>query len=132
MFKRILIANRGEIAVRVARTCRSMGVESVAVYSDADKDALHVQECDIAEHIGAAPVTESYLNVAKIIEVAKKTGAEAIHPGYGLFSERAAAAEAIHNAGLVFIGPKHETLKLFGNKLEARALAESVSVPVLP
>ncbi len=132
MFKKILIANRGEIAVRIARTCRLMGVESVAVYSDADKEALHVSECDFAEAIGPAPVTESYLKIDKIIEAAKKHDAQAIHPGYGLFSESAAAATAITEAGLVFIGPKPETLQRFGNKLEARALAQSVDVPVLP
>ena len=105
MFKRILIANRGEIAVRIIRACRDLGIESVAVYSDADRAALHVREADHAYPVGPAPAAESYLNTAKILEAAKRTKADAVHPGYGFFSERAAFARAVQKAGLTWIGP---------------------------
>ena len=105
MFSKILIANRGEIALRVMRSAREMGIKTVAVYSDADRVAPHVQYADEAVHIGPAPSSQSYLLVEKIIEAAKKTGAEAIHPGYGFLSENAVAAQAIIESGLVFIGP---------------------------
>jgi acetyl/propionyl-CoA carboxylase alpha subunit len=100
MFKRILIANRGEIAVRIIRACRELGIESVAVYSDADRAALHVREADHAYPVGPAPAAESYLNTEKILEAAKLAKADAVHPGYGFFSERAAFARAVQQAGL--------------------------------
>ena len=105
MFKRILIANRGEIAVRIIRACRELGIESIAVYSDADRAALHVREADHAYPVGPAPAAESYLNTAKILEAAKSSKADAVHPGYGFFSERAAFARAVQRAGLTWIGP---------------------------
>jgi acetyl/propionyl-CoA carboxylase alpha subunit len=105
MFKKILIANRGEIAVRIIRACREMGIRSVAVYSDVDRAALHVRKADEAYHIGPAPSAESYLNIPKLLDVAKRSGAEAIHPGYGFLSERSEFARACAAAGVKFIGP---------------------------
>ncbi len=132
MFKKVLIANRGEIAARIARTCERLGIATVAVYSDADKDALHVQACGEAVHIGPAPVRDSYLQVARIVEAAKQTGAEAIHPGYGLLSEKASFAQAVIDAGLTFIGPTPDALALFGDKIRARQLAQYAGVRVSP
>jgi acetyl-CoA carboxylase biotin carboxylase subunit len=132
MFKRILIANRGEIAVRVIRACRELGVQTVAVYSDADKAALHVREADYAVGVGPAPARESYLNIPKIIEAARQTGAEAIHPGYGFFSENAGFAQAVADAGMVFIGPRPDAIHRMGDKVEARKLMASAGVPVVP
>ena len=105
MFKRVLIANRGEIAVRVIRACREMGIESVVVFSDVDRKALHVRKADYAYPIGPATASESYLNIAKILDVARRSGAEAIHPGYGFLSENAGFARACRDAGIKFIGP---------------------------
>jgi acetyl-CoA carboxylase biotin carboxylase subunit len=132
MFSKVLIANRGEIAVRIARACREMGVRSVAVYSDADARAPHVLAADEAVHIGAAPSSESYLQGERIIEAARRTGAEAIHPGYGFLSERAWFARAVREAGLVFIGPPAEAIDAMGSKTAARALATAADVPVVP
>jgi acetyl/propionyl-CoA carboxylase alpha subunit len=132
MFQRILIANRGEIARRVARTCRRLGVGTVAVHSDADAGALFVREMDTAVRIGAAPVAASYLRVDAILDAARQAGAEAIHPGYGLLSENAGFAEAVVEAGLAWIGPPPDVIALMGDKLRARALATSLGVPVLP
>ena len=132
MFKRILIANRGEIAVRVIRACRELGVETVAVYSDADRTALHVQYADQAVHIGPSPSGESYLVISKIIEAAKKTGAEAIHPGYGFLSERAPFSRACKEAGIVFIGPPPEAIEKMGDKVTARQIMQKAGVPVVP
>jgi acetyl-CoA carboxylase biotin carboxylase subunit len=132
MFKRILIANRGEIAVRVMRACRELGIQTVAVYSDADKTALHVREADYAVAVGPAPARESYLNVPRIIEAARQTGAEAIHPGYGFFSENAGFAQAVADAGMVFIGPRPDAIHRMGDKVEARKLMASAGVPVVP
>lgn len=126
MFKRILIANRGEIACRIQRTCARLGIETVAIYSEADKDALHVRNANQAACVGPAPVRDSYLNIPAIIAAAKDTGAEAIHPGYGLLSEKAAFADAVRAAGLVFVGPGPEALDAFGDKIKARAVARSV------
>jgi acetyl/propionyl-CoA carboxylase alpha subunit len=130
MFKKVLIANRGEIAARIARTCERLGIATVAVYSDADTDALHVRACGEAVHIGPSPVRDSYLQAARIIEAAKQTGADAIHPGYGLLSEKASFAQAVIDAGLTFIGPTPESLTLFGDKLRARQLAHQAGVRV--
>ena len=116
LFKKILIANRGEIAVRVIRACREMGIESVVVYSDADRRALHVRKSDYAYHIGPPPASESYLRIDKILDVAKKSGAEAIHPGYGFLSENARFARACADAGVKFIGPTGDAMDAMGSK----------------
>jgi acetyl/propionyl-CoA carboxylase alpha subunit len=129
-FGRILIANRGEIAIRIIRACRELGVESVAVYSDADRDAPHARLADLKVRIGPAPVGESYLRGDRIVEAATSSGAEAIHPGYGFLSEQAAFARSCIDAGLVFIGPTPETLASLGDKLAARRAAQSVGVPI--
>src|SRR5262245_31316702 len=132
MFKKLLIANRGEIAVRVARACRELDVSPVAAYSDADRAALHVRVCDEAVHIGAAPSSESYLSIEKIIDAARRTGAEAIHPGYGFLSENADFAEAVERAGLVLIGPPAAAMRMMGSKTNARNAAIEAGAPVVP
>ncbi|HWF06205.1 MAG TPA: acetyl-CoA carboxylase biotin carboxylase subunit [Candidatus Angelobacter sp.] len=132
MFKKILIANRGEIAVRVVRACREMGIASVAIYSDVDRNALHVSQADEAYLVGPAPARESYLNVAKILEVAKRCGAEAIHPGYGFLSENAAFARACADAGIKFIGPPPSAMELMGSKTRARTAMKAAGVPMVP
>jgi acetyl-CoA carboxylase biotin carboxylase subunit len=129
---KVLIANRGEIALRVIRACRELGVASVAVYSDADARAVHVREADEAVHIGPSPSAESYLVGERIIAAAKRTGARAIHPGYGFLSEREWFARAVRDAGLVFVGPPPEAIAAMGSKTSARALAISVGTPVVP
>jgi acetyl-CoA carboxylase biotin carboxylase subunit len=132
MFKRILIANRGEIAVRVIRACREMGVESVAVYSDVDRRALHVRKADFCEYLGPAQASESYLNISKILEAARRSGAEAIHPGYGFLSENAKFARACREAGIVFIGPSPESMEMMGSKTKARQNMKKAGVPFVP
>jgi acetyl-CoA carboxylase biotin carboxylase subunit len=132
MFKKILIANRGEIACRVIRACREMDISTVAVYSDADKDALHVRMADEAFHIGPAPSSDSYLRGDKIIEVAKQAGAEAIHPGYGFLSENAQFVRDVTAAGITFIGPPPEAMESMGGKISARKIAIEAGVPVVP
>lgn len=132
MISSLLIANRGEIACRIMRTCRALGIHSVAVYSDADAAAKHVREADEAIWIGAASATESYLDGARIIDAAKQAGAEAIHPGYGFLSENAAFARAVADAGLIWVGPKADTIESMGLKDRAKAIAEEAGVPVLP
>tara|TARA_Y100000588_G_scaffold387885_1_gene486803 strand:- start:1113 stop:2657 length:1545 start_codon:yes stop_codon:yes gene_type:complete len=132
MFKRILIANRGEIALRVQRTCRELGIETVAVYSDPDRNARHVREADLAVNIGPGPALESYLSIDKIIDAAKQTGAEAIHPGYGFLSENALFTEACDAADIVFIGPSGSAMRAMGDKVSARLLMEKAGVPVIP
>ena len=132
MFSKILIANRGEIACRVAATCRRLGIRTVAVYSDADADARHVAFCDEAVHIGGAAARDSYLRSDHIIEMAKETGAQAIHPGYGFLSENEAFAEACAAAGLVFIGPPASAIHAMGSKSAAKQLMETASVPLVP
>ena len=121
MFSKILIANRGEIACRIIKTARAMGLKTVAVYSEADMDALFVEMADETIPIGAAPAAESYLRADKIIAAAKATGAEAIHPGYGFLSERASFAEALEKAGIAFIGPNARAIAAMGEVLSARA-----------
>lgn len=132
MFKKILIANRGEIACRVIRACREMSISTVAVYSDADSDALHVRMADEAYHIGPPPSNESYLVWKKIIEVAKASGAEAIHPGYGFLSENAEFVREVTNARITFIGPPPEAMEGMGGKMSARKIAIEAGVPVVP
>jgi acetyl-CoA carboxylase biotin carboxylase subunit len=132
MFSKILIANRGEIALRVIRACHELGVRAVAVYSDADARAPHVRAADEAVNIGPAPSAESYLRGERIIEAARQTGAEAIHPGYGFLSEREWFARAVRDAGLVFIGPPAEAIAAMGSKTAARQLAIKAGVPVVP
>jgi len=132
MFTKLLVANRGEIALRVVRACQELGVRSVAVYSDADARAPHVREADEAVNIGPAPSAESYLRGERIIEEALRTGAEAIHPGYGFLSERAWFARAVRDAGLVFVGPPAEAIARMGSKTAARELAIAAGTPVVP
>src|SRR5690606_24571813 len=129
---KILIANRGEIACRIIRTARKMGIATVAVYSDADAHALHVAEADEAVHIGASPVAESYLVAERIIEAARVTRAEAIHPGYGFLSENPEFVEKVEAAGLVFIGPSAKAIRAMGLKDAAKRLMEQAGVPVVP
>lgn len=132
MFQKILIANRGEIACRVAATARRMGIRTVAVYSDADADALHVQACDEAVHIGPASPRESYLRADRILEAAKATGAQAIHPGYGFLSENEAFAQACEEAGIAFIGPPASAIAAMGSKSAAKSLMGKAGVPLVP
>jgi 3-methylcrotonyl-CoA carboxylase alpha subunit len=132
MFERILIANRGEIACRVIRTCRRLGVQAIAVYSDADARALHVREADSAEYIGPSPPAESYLNIDAVLAAAARTNAQAIHPGYGFLSENADFAEACSDAGVVFIGPSASAMRAAGDKVNARRLMAKARVPVVP
>jgi acetyl-CoA/propionyl-CoA carboxylase biotin carboxyl carrier protein len=132
MFSKVLIANRGEIAVRVIRACEELGVASVAVYSEIDRDAIHVQRADEAYLIGPGPAAESYLVVEKILEVAKNTGAEAIHPGYGFLAENAGFAAACEKAGIVFIGPPASAIEAMGSKTAARELMQKAGVPIVP
>ena len=132
MFTKVLIANRGEIACRIIRTLKKMGITSVAIYSEADSGARHVLDADVAICVGAAPAAESYLNVAKILQVATETGAQAIHPGYGFLSENASFAEACEEANIAFIGPTPNQMRDFGLKHTARHLAQQNGVPLLP
>src|ERR671913_1515825 len=132
MLDKVLVANRSEIALRVVRACRELGVTSVAVYSDADEEALHVRHADEAVNIGPPPAGKSYLDVEAIIEAAEETGADAVHPGYGFLAENARFAAACRDAGLVFIGPSAEAIEKMGNKSAARRLAREAEVPVVP
>ncbi|MGC2558542.1 MAG: acetyl-CoA carboxylase biotin carboxylase subunit [Terriglobales bacterium] len=132
MFKKILIANRGEIAVRVMRACRELGISSVAVYSEVDRAALHVRKADEAYLIGPAPASESYLRADKILDVARQSGAEAIHPGYGFLSENARFAQACADAGIKFIGPTPHSMEMMGSKTRARQHMEKAGIPFVP
>ena len=132
VFPKVLIANRGEIALRIIRTLREMGIRSVAVYSDADRAALHVRKADEACHIGASPSSESYLNIDRILDAARRHGATAIHPGYGFLSENAHFARACEDAGFTFIGPSSHSIALMGSKTEARRVAKAGGAPIVP
>jgi acetyl/propionyl-CoA carboxylase alpha subunit len=132
LFRKILIANRGEIAVRVIRACKELGIKSAAVYSEADNISLHTTTADESYLIGAPPATESYLNKKKIIELAQKINADAIHPGYGFFSENADFIQAVEDAGITFIGPSSKSVRMMGSKTEARTLMSKHDVPIVP
>jgi len=132
LFQKILIANRGEIACRIIKTARRMGIATVAVYSDADRDALHVEMADEAVHIGPAPAAQSYLQIEKIVQAARDTGAEAVHPGYGFLSERESFAAALAEAGIAFIGPNVRAIAAMGDKIESKKLAKAAGVSTVP
>src|SRR5256712_2209774 len=131
-FKRVLVANRGEIALRIIRACHEEGLEAVAVYSEADRLSPHVRAADRAVPLGAAPASESYLNIPKLIAAARTTGCQALHPGYGFLSERAPFAEAVAAAGLVFVGPPPEAIRAMGDKTAARRRMQAAGGPIVP
>ncbi len=132
MFSKLLIANRGEIACRIMKTAQRLGIKTVAVYSDADRDALHVDMADEAVHIGPAPAAQSYLVIDKIVAAAKETGAEAIHPGYGFLSENTNFAKALEQAGIVFVGPNPKAIEAMGDKIQSKKLASKAKVSTVP
>ena len=131
-FDKILIANRGEIAIRIMRACRELGIDTVAIYSEPDSNALHVKYADEAFSVGEAHPSKSYLNKERICAVAKKTGAEAIHPGYGFLAENAGFAKLVEEEGLTFIGPSWKTIEALGSKIGSKRMMREAGVPVLP
>ncbi len=132
MIKKVLIANRGEIAVRIIRTCREMGIRTVAIYSEADKEALHTKLADEAICVGPAPSNKSYLNIKNILEAACLTGADSIHPGFGFLSENAKFAKMCEESNIKFIGPNFKIIELMGNKSNAKELMKTAGIPVIP
>lgn len=132
MIKKVLIANRGEIAIRIARTLKEMGIKTVSVYSDADRESLHVRRTDETYYLGGSKPSESYLNIPKIIEIAKKCKADAIHPGYGFLSENAKFARECEKNGIIFIGPSSESLEKSGDKIYARKMAKNAASLLSP
>lgn len=130
--RKVLVANRGEIAIRIMRSCREMGIDTVAVFSDADRTSMHVRYANEAYNIGPAPSSESYLNMDKIIQTAKKSGADAIHPGYGFLSENSAFSRRCRKEGIKFIGPSPESIEMMGDKISARKRMIAAGVPVVP
>src|ERR1700679_3365444 len=132
MFTKVLVANRGEIAVRIVRALEELGIASVAIYSEHDRDALHVSRADEAYNLGAGPAADNYLNVEKILDVAARAGAEAVHPGYGCLGGNAPVARACADAGIVFIGPPASAIEAMGSKTRARELMQAAGVPIVP
>src|SRR5690606_26413338 len=130
--KKVLVANRGEIAIRVMRTCREMGIKTVAVYSDADRNALHVRYADEAFHLGPPPSRESYLLADKIAQICKENQVDAVHPGYGFLSERSEFVKVLQKEGIIFIGPSAESMDLMGSKIASKQAVSEFGVPLVP